>query len=320
MTGNNGVMEADDIEFLTYKRGHPYKAPGQICEDPEKGRSGPCEPGVWSKYAQCELPLMYSRVAIKGTVTAANDPIVFAATAAPLQLFTTGLAGDSAAAGYPDTIQDGVFSSADTSVAENVTGAKGASLAPDNDMVFRTFGVSMGFQQTFTVNGARKQYFTDWLRPYLKEIQEVLLTELTTKVWFGSTIIQQLFGPPVLYRKSNFQDNNPEAGSPIYTRCEFVSGAPNDQDRLRMEVALPFDVEIGNNADSPTVAASTVYAQLVVYFYGGLECRDAKGLICAPPGLKRANEVAGDVANLQAQMAQMAKQQAELMALLRAKG
>lgn len=298
MTGLNENLQGNGGgEVLIYNPTHPYAVPGQVCDDVQK-RSGPCSGEPFAKYAQCSLPTMWSRVALKGTVSGAAAAIVFsAANINRLAAFTTGLGGTLTQAGYPSTIQGNKMSEADTSVAKNSTGA--ASLAPDDNMTYKVIGTSMGFQEVFTVVGGRKQYNTPWLKAYWNVIQRVLLTELNVTAKFGSTTVDQLFGPPVIWRKSNFQDGNPEAGSPVYTRCQWMTGAPNDSDRLEAQVSLPYDIEVASDPDSPTPGETEIYAQLNMYLYGSLECRDKAG-ICPTPEAKEVDKMRRELAEIKA--------------------
>lgn len=285
---------------------HPYQPPGQWTED-IAGRSGPtCKP-EFRKYGQALIPLMYARILVAGTTAGAGSDITFTAIAQDnaLGLFSSGVGGNSAGAGFPAALQNGLLSFADTSVAQ-VQGRDVASLAPDNDMVYRWFGLSVSGQRVVTTPGNVKQYGTDWLRTYESTIQQALLQEFVFQARFGSTTEVQNFGPGINYNQSRFKENdfNTNSASPVYTMCEVLTGSPNDSDKMTFRGYLPNTFTVGNQAANPTPAATTVYAQLVVQVYGWLECREGGG-VCAPPGTAEINQLKNQVAQMTSMMAQM---------------
>jgi len=314
-SGGGFLQSANGDPVTLYEPKHPYARPGGECTDQDlKRRVGPCTPQEMARYAQCNLPLMFARIMFKGTVAAAGDPIIWTANpAGPKLAFVNGTNADSASAGFPTTIQGGKLSQADTSVAKNDQNS--ASVAPDNELVFTWFAMEMGMQQLITVVSGRKSFGNPTLKNYAKTINDMFHDELVVTSTYGSQTGNQLHGTPSIWRKSNYQDVGQEAGQPVYMRCHVMSGAPNDSDKLSMQVTLPFDTQTENDGGSPTLAETEVYAQLSLWLYGGLGCRTKEG-ICTTPAMAAAQANKSEIAQMRELMAQQTAQINRLTAAL----
>lgn len=270
-----------DVEFFTPN--NPYERPGAWREKIEK-TFGPMCDAQFMNFAQMLLAMMYAKVFIKGSVSAPGGPIAFNKFTVPLEAFTIGGGGNGATAGLPAAIQGGALSTADTSLA-NPKQNQTASLAPATNMAFTSFAVQMSLQSIFRVNGSVKAFGAGWLQPYRQTILQALAEELSTTLQFGPSTVAQLLGPPRNYMKVSLQqgDYNSDPGSPVYTQCSFISGAPISTNQMSCEVTLPNSFEIDPLVTS-TTQVGDVYVPLLIGLYGTLGCSTGTdGLACPTP-------------------------------------
>lgn len=281
------------IEALVYSTVAmtPFTPVNQECTQQLTGksgkvtRSGPCS--EWAQFKTCDLPYNHSEVALLGTVTNNNDPIVFA----PQTRIAFNVGIQDAANSTVQNPNTGLEVFGPATLAQTTLGNTNA-LSPDEDIVYKVYGLAVGVEDPIVeivVQNADSimQYGTPNLEPYLPYIQRMVLQQTYVVIRHGTQNYDEWLGKLGLWRPSNLQDNLPEAASFVPFRCADLSGAAQDSDKLFMEVAFQKEVRIANNPASPTVAGQRVYIPIILMVYGVMECRDKKGFCQRPTWLQQ---------------------------------